>query len=237
MAIIAANNENFGLVIELIGGKVAVKIESSDFDSYRVASTDFSIGMAPNLSSGVVLYYGDCGEVAITSTNLPVRSTVIHLEPSSRQEINYYNDTPIYALADTSLTYNLSISVNSSVEVDIRLYLFNSPNSNQDFINGLNFTYYFKSEYRKECQLNCSIIATVTLNETVFVFAGIIVNVRADVNVAISGQRYEYDPSLLEKKTLYNYSTIEFCHTSLCIGLSSKKHCILANSTKMKMWI
>ena len=240
VGIIIADNENFGIINELVGGKVAVKIESSDFDSNKVARSDFSIANASGLSTGIVLFYGDCDDLGKNITILPEKKSIIDLESSYPQGMNYYDDTPLYALAGTSLTYNVSVSVNSrsvNEQIYITLYLFNSPVSYQNFINGygFNFTYYRKSDFTEKhayiCSTAVAVSWTISFNESVFVFGGITVaNVTSIANVTISGQRYEYDASSLDKKTLYNSSTIEFCDSSPCFGLYGKKHCVLAKS-------
>ncbi len=225
-------NKYYETVNVNIGGKVPIKINSSDFDSHDFKGVKVSLVNITN--SSVTAYYhgGSCDDIKSRTTVLPSNSLYIHSNASIPYQVNYYNDTPIYALAGTSISYSISVSTNSSQQGCVYLYLFNTSSSYQLFLNRQNFTYYNKSE----C-INTTISThkptnlTILLKEDMFLYSGIETTVDSNINVTISGYRREYDVSLDKSISVYNTTEISFFNSdSWQFGLKGRKHCILMMS-------
>ena len=141
------HNRSYETVNEDIGGKVPIKINSSDFDSHEIKGVEIHLPYNADYSSVTVYEYdGSCDDIKPQVTTLPSNSSFVLLNASIPQPVNYYNDTPIYALAGTTLSYQLSASKNVSQQGCVYLYFFNTSTSYEMFFNRSNSPYYNKSE-------------------------------------------------------------------------------------------
>ena len=204
-----------------IGGHVPVEIQlNNKFDSSEVEISTTTLSSNTIIAKPyAVVYYGQPNDVSIKTTILPNVSILLHSTTNKPEGANYYNDTPIYGLRGSNITYLILASTNSSSQGCLYVYFFNTLTSHILFLNGShNFTYYSKSNCIFVKRNTCPVVTNYTINlkDDTFLFGGISANVSSSVNVAISGYRNEYNVSLLKSVEMNSSVSV----TDLCTHLA-----------------
>ena len=246
--LIAKENKNNHQLIP-VGGKVPININEDGFNDHTVVSV--KITLLHYLGSPVTIYYGgDCKDLDTIKTILPNR-TRYHSPPlSHHQEFNYYDDTPLYVLSNTNITYSIAANTNLSDSGCVVLYLFNTNTSFHKFLISQNAkvnNYYTKSSCIQEGTQKTPKNAhntTFHITESTFIYAGLAVTgVNTTVEGNVSVQLMQYHPTKFSSVNLTNTKRsehIQVCHQEhlehdLCLTLEEHihRHCILAESSKL----
>ena len=220
----------------LVAGKVPVHFKPDGFDSSKIASVHIKINSTSNGSATV--YHGECKYLNVTSNTLEIHQRHHYPDSPSHQEFNYYNDTPLYVLPTTNITFSVSASTNSSQDECVYIYIFNTSSSFLKFLASSNTTvidYYKRSKciFVQTGSFQNTTNVTFQFSETDFIFSGLLVNDSIAVESNVSVQLTQYNITGFGKVILnntHNSTVIHFCNHSPCVKFTGTKYCLLIES-------
>ena len=216
-----------------VAGKVPVHFKPDGFDSSKIASVHITINSTSNGSATV--YYSECKHLNVTSNTLEIHQRHHYPDSPSHQEFNYYNDTPLYVLPTTSITFSVSVSTNSSQDECVYIYIFNTSSSFFKFLASSNTTvieYYKRSKciFVQTGSFQNTTNVTFQFNKTDYILSGLLVNDSIAVESNVSVQLTQYNVTGFGKVNTHNSTVIHFCHHSPCVKFTGTKYCLLVES-------
>ena len=231
----------------VVGGKVPIIINEDGFNDQKVVSVN--ITLLHNVTSPVTIYHGgDCKDIDTITTILPNRTRYHYPSLRHHQEFNYYNDTPLYVLSNTYITYSIAANTNLSDSGCVSLYLFKNNTSFQKFLMSQNpnvSEYYNTSSCIREGTHKTPKNAhntTFHIFESTFIYAGLVAGVNTTVEGNVSVRLVQYHPknskvNLTNAKRSVRIGVCEVhLKQDLCLTLKKEhmyRDCILAESSNL----